>query len=40
MLNGPYVVINKLIKSIGKAIHLDNVFTYMLGGEKYQSNKK
>jgi hypothetical protein len=40
MLNGPYVVINQLIKSIGKATHLDNSLTYMLGRKKYQSNKK
>ncbi len=34
MLNGPYVVINQLIKSIQKAAHLKNNLTYMLGGEK------
>jgi hypothetical protein len=40
MLNGSYVVINQLIKSVGKATHLENSLTYMLGGRKYQSNKK
>jgi hypothetical protein len=40
MLNGPYVVINQLIKSIWKATHLENSLSYMLGGKKYQSNKK
>jgi hypothetical protein len=40
MLNGPYVVVNQLIKSIQKATHLENSLTYMLGGKKYQSNKK
>jgi hypothetical protein len=40
MLNGPYVVINQLIKSIQKAAHLKNNLTYMLGGEKNASNKK
>jgi hypothetical protein len=33
MLNGPYVVINQLIKSIGKDAHLNNSLTYMLGGK-------
>jgi hypothetical protein len=27
MLNGPYVMINQLIKFIGKDIHLDNSLT-------------
>jgi hypothetical protein len=40
MLNGPYVMINQLIKSIEKAIHLNNFLTDMLGREKYQFNKK
>jgi hypothetical protein len=40
MFNGPYVVINQLIEFIWKAAHLENCFTYMLGGKKYQSNKK
>jgi hypothetical protein len=31
MLSGPYVVINQLIKSIGKATHLNNSLTL---GEK------
>jgi len=39
MLSGPYVVINQLIKYIGKVAHLDIFLTYMLRGE-YQSNKK
>ncbi len=39
MLNGAYVVINQLIKSIGKATHLNNSLTYMLEGKKYQFNK-
>jgi hypothetical protein len=39
MLSGPYVVINQLIKSIWKVAHLENFLLYMLGGEKYQSNK-
>jgi hypothetical protein len=30
MLSVPYVVINQLMKSIGKAIHLDNSLTYLL----------
>jgi hypothetical protein len=37
MLSGPYVEINQLMKSIWKATHLE---TYILGGKKYQSNKK
>jgi len=40
MLSGPYVMINQLIKSIGKATHLDNSLTYMLWRKKYQPNKK
>jgi hypothetical protein len=40
MLSGPYVMINQLIKSIGKGTHLNNFLTYMLRGKKYQSNKK
>jgi hypothetical protein len=40
MLNGPYVVINQLIKSIAKFAQLDNSLTYILKGKKYQSNKK
>jgi hypothetical protein len=39
MLNGPYVVINQLINSIGKVAHLNNSLKYMLGGKKYQFNK-
>jgi hypothetical protein len=39
MLNGPYVMINQLINSIGKATHLNNFLTYMLRGKIYQSNK-
>jgi hypothetical protein len=35
-----YVVINQLIKSMQKATHLENFLTYMLGGNKYQFNKK
>jgi hypothetical protein len=31
MLSGPYVVINQLIKSIGKVAHINNFLTYMLG---------
>jgi hypothetical protein len=30
MLNGPYVVINQLIKSIRKVGHLENFLLYML----------
>jgi hypothetical protein len=30
MLIGPYVMINQLKKSIGKATHLNNFLTYML----------
>jgi hypothetical protein len=33
MLIGPYVVINQLIKSIWKAVHLKNFLSYMLGGK-------
>jgi hypothetical protein len=33
MFNGPYLVINQLIKSIWKAIHLKNFLLYMLGGK-------
>ncbi len=33
MLSGPYVVINRLIKSIGKVAHLDIFLTYMLRGK-------
>jgi hypothetical protein len=33
MLNGPYVVINQLIKSIRKVAHLENSLTYMLKGK-------
>jgi hypothetical protein len=40
MFNGPYVVINQLIKSIWKATHFKNFLLYMLGGKKYQYNKK
>jgi hypothetical protein len=40
MLNGPYVVINQLINSIGKYAHRNNSLTYILWGKKYQSNKK
>ncbi len=40
MLNGLYVVINQLIKSIGKTIHLNKFLTYMFRGKKSQSNKK
>jgi hypothetical protein len=36
MLSGPYMVINQLIKSIWNDAHLK----HMLGGKKYQSNKK
>jgi hypothetical protein len=39
-LNGSYVVINQLIKSIWKVAHLENYLLYMLEGKKYQSNKK
>jgi len=31
---GPYVVINQLIKSIGKVFHLEKSFTYILRGGK------
>jgi hypothetical protein len=31
MLNGPYVVINQLMKSIWKVSHLDFFLLYMLG---------
>jgi hypothetical protein len=41
MLNGPYVVINQLIKSIGKVTHQKQLFDiHVLGGKIYQSNKK
>jgi hypothetical protein len=40
MLNGPYVVINQLIKSIGKATHLENSLTYMLRGKKISMQQK
>jgi len=40
MFSGLYVVINKLIKSIGKASHLKNCLLYILGEKKHQSNKK
>jgi GTP cyclohydrolase III len=39
MLNKPYVVINQLIKAIGKIAHLNNSLTYMLGGENINSIK-
>jgi len=38
MLNGPYVMINQLIKSIWKVAHLKKSLLYMLGEKKYQSN--
>jgi hypothetical protein len=34
MLNGLYVVINQLIKSIGKATHLNLFLTYLIGGKE------
>jgi len=40
MFNGPYVLINQLIRSIWKDAHFKNSLLYMLGGKKYQSNKK
>jgi hypothetical protein len=39
-VSGPYVVINKLIKSIWKVGHLKNSSLYMLGEKKDQSNQK
>jgi hypothetical protein len=33
MLSGPSMVINQLIKSIGKDAHLNNSLTYMLRGK-------
>ncbi len=30
MLNGPYVIVNQLIKSIQKISHLENFLLYML----------
>jgi hypothetical protein len=40
MWNGPYVVINQLIKSIGNAIDLNNSLTYMLRGKKLSIQQK
>jgi hypothetical protein len=40
MLSELYVMINQLIKSIGKVASLNNYLMYMLGGKKYQFNKK
>jgi hypothetical protein len=41
MLNEPYVVINQLIKSIGKDCPSKHFFDiHVLGGKIYQSNKK
>jgi hypothetical protein len=39
MLNGPYVVINQLIKSIWKATHLENSLSYMLGEKNINPTK-
>jgi hypothetical protein len=39
MLKGPYVVINQLIKSIGKVAHLKNSLLYMLGEKKSTQQK-
>jgi len=33
MLSGPHVVINQLIKSIGKVAHRNTSLTYMLEGK-------
>ncbi len=40
MFSGPYVVINQLIKSIWKDVHLKKNFIIHVRGKKYQSNKK
>jgi hypothetical protein len=40
MWNGLYVVINQLIKSIGKAIHLNKSLTYMLRGKNISIEQK
>jgi len=39
MLNGPYMMINQLIKSIWKAAHLKNSLSYMLGGKNINPTK-
>ncbi len=39
MLSGPHLMINQLIKSIGKDAHLDNSLTYMLKGKKINLTK-
>jgi hypothetical protein len=39
MLNGHYVVINQLIKSIWKAAHLENSLLYMLRTPPTKNNQ-
>ncbi len=39
MFNGPYVVINHLIKSTYKAAHLINSLLYVLGGKNINPRK-
>jgi len=39
MFNGPYVMINQLIKSIWKTTHLENFLLHMLGGKKINPTK-
>jgi hypothetical protein len=39
MLNRPYVMINQLIKSIGKVVHLNNSLIYMLGEKNINPTK-
>jgi hypothetical protein len=40
MLNGPYVVINQLIKSIWKVAHLETIYYTCKGKRKSISNQK
>jgi len=40
MFSGPYVVINQLIKSIWKVVHLRNFLLYMLGEKNINPTKK
>jgi hypothetical protein len=39
MLNGPYAVINNLIKSTWKDAHLKIIILYMLGGKNINPTK-
>jgi hypothetical protein len=39
MFNGPYVVINQLIKSISKVAHFKNSLLYMFKGKNINPTK-